>query len=369
MTMFSMMTTFLAAWIHSAMGQQRFYYYATSKNWNDANNYCISAHGTSLATITNDDDANEINGMISGSTWIGLNDISSEGTWVWASGYACPGGTCNADNFNYWGGGQPDNYNQNEHCAVFRTWGDLNDAGCGSSIPFICDGDNYGETPSPTGAPTTEPTSEPTRNCDLLDIDEFLTDCSVEWDNAGNVMSTMATSIETNAASITAGATAIENNAASIGSNAASIASNVASIQSNAESIGSNTESIAVGATSIASNTESIGKNTAAIASNAASIQSNAALENRIAALEHIMDQLDVNHAAAKYSPGNVDVVAPVSGMSDGINLTVKDIGILVLMAMIMVMIAIMVITCKRQSGRRKYQVVSVGSDIEPINA
>merc|ERR1711972_995260 len=211
------------------------------------------------------------------------------------------------------------------------------------------------ETSDPTGAPTTEPTSEPTRNCDLLDIDEFLTDCSVEWDNAGNVMSTMATSIETNAASITAGATAIESNAASIGSNAASIASNVASIQSNAESIGSNTESIAVGATSIASNT--------------AAIQSNAAMENRIAALEHIMDQLDVNHAAAKYAPGNVDVVAPVSGMSDGINLTVKDLGILVLMAMIMVMIAIMVITCKRQSGRRKYQVVSVGSDIEPINA
>ena len=227
----------------------------------------------------------------------------------------------------------------------------------------------YGMALSLYSAPTTEPTSEPTRNCDLLDIDEFLTDCSVEWDNAGNVMSTMATSIETNAASITAGATAIESNAASIGSNAASIASNVASIQSNAESIGSNTESIAVGATSIASNTESIGKNTAAIASNAAAIQSNAAMENRIAALEHIMDQLDVNHAAAKYAPGNVDVVAPVSGMSDGINLTVKDIGILVLMAMNMVMIAIMVITCKRQSGRRKYQVVSVGSDIEPINA
>merc|ERR1711972_36485 len=225
------------------------------------------------------------------------------------------------------------------------------------------------ETSDPTGAPTTEPTSEPTRNCDLLDIDEFLTDCSVEWDNAGNVMSTMATSIETNAASITAGATAIESNAASIGSNAASIASNVASIQSNAESIGSNTESIAVGATSIASNTESIGKNPAAIASNAAAIQSNAALENRIAALEHIMDQLDVNHAAAKYAPGNVDVVAPVSGMSDGINLTVKDLGIVLLMAMNMVMIVIMVITCKRQSGRRKYQVVSVGSDIEPINA
>lgn len=148
--------------------------------------------------------------------------------------------------------------------------------------------------------PTTQPTEEPTRNCDLLHIDEFLLDCSVEWDNAGNA-------IETNTASITAAA---------------------------------------------ASANSSIN-----------------ALEKRIAALEHIMDQLDVNRAAAKYAPGNVDVVAPVSGMSGGITLTVKDIGILVLMAMNMVMIAIMMITCKRQSGRRtKYQVVSVGSDIEPIN-
>jgi len=59
----------------------------------------------------------------------------------------------------------------------------------------------------------------------------------------------------------------------------------------------------------------------------------------------------------------------PMRGMWE-ITLTVKDIGILVLMAMNMVMVAIMVITCKRQSGRRtKYQMVSVGSDIEAINA
>jgi len=76
---------------------------------------------------------------------------------------------------------------------------------------------------------------------------------------------------------------------------------------------------------------------------------------------------IDLYNTGSSTTTSPMDV-HPMRGMWE-ITLTVKDIGILVLMAMNMVMIAIMVITCKRQSGRRtKYQVVSVGSDIEPIN-
>jgi len=79
---------------------------------------------------------------------------------------------------------------------------------------------------------------------------------------------------------------------------------------------------------------------------------------------------IDLYHTGASttWSPDGMDV-HPVSGMWE-ITLTVKDIGIVLLLTMNMVLIVIMVITCKRQSGRRtKYQVVSVGSDIEAINA
>jgi len=82
---------------------------------------------------------------------------------------------------------------------------------------------------------------------------------------------------------------------------------------------------------------------------------------------------INLYHTGSAFTTSSSMEVPPVSGPVSGvweITLTVKDIGILALMAMNIVLIVIMVIACKRQSGRRtKYQVVSVGSDIEPINA
>ena len=50
--------------------------------------------------------------MIDG-TWIGLNDIAKEGTWVWTNGKRA--------NFTNWNQYQPDNAN-NEDCARLNTF-------------------------------------------------------------------------------------------------------------------------------------------------------------------------------------------------------------------------------------------------------
>merc|ERR1719211_132961 len=85
----------------------------TNMNWNDANAYCASTYGTTLATITSDDDAEALL-AIKKDAWIGLNDLAQEGTWVWTSGHECDG---NCANLDYWTGSGPSNSYNNEHCA------------------------------------------------------------------------------------------------------------------------------------------------------------------------------------------------------------------------------------------------------------
>ena len=55
--------------------------------WSDGNDYCTAQYGTSLATITDDEDAQILFDLATAGTdaWIGLNEVNGE--WVWASGY------------------------------------------------------------------------------------------------------------------------------------------------------------------------------------------------------------------------------------------------------------------------------------------
>ena len=63
----------------------------TAISWSDANAYCASTYGTTLATIKTDIDANTVLAMKqnigSVRVWVGLNDIGTEADWEWVSGY------------------------------------------------------------------------------------------------------------------------------------------------------------------------------------------------------------------------------------------------------------------------------------------
>ena len=116
--------------------------------WSQANYYCASQYGTTLATIKNDADASLILSnfsYINAHAWIGLNDIETEGDWVWASGYECNG---NCSDLDWWNWLSPDNYAGDEDCAVAHLLSDnrsisemIGDINCASvtGSAFICD--------------------------------------------------------------------------------------------------------------------------------------------------------------------------------------------------------------------------------------
>jgi hypothetical protein len=67
--------------------------------------------------------------------WIGLNDIASEGSFVWLDGEQ-PG-------FTKWNDGEPNDAGGAEDCGVLYTTGTSvamwNDADCSSALPFVCE--------------------------------------------------------------------------------------------------------------------------------------------------------------------------------------------------------------------------------------
>ena len=71
-----------------------------------------------------------------GSTWIGVNDIAEEGSWVFASSGAP------FDLGELWAAGEPNNWDHGdgagEDCAHFFSSSLLNDNNCASTMNFIC---------------------------------------------------------------------------------------------------------------------------------------------------------------------------------------------------------------------------------------
>jgi len=134
--------------------------------WQDANNFCASQYGTTLATITSEEEVAEIQNLVNADSaprfYIGLNDHESEGTWKWASGYECDGGNCASEgwlpwcDFNGivapWSMGSQFDYNDDDCGEIanvndVRDWGDwpcaesssVYDGDCSFARPFFCD--------------------------------------------------------------------------------------------------------------------------------------------------------------------------------------------------------------------------------------
>jgi hypothetical protein len=109
----------------------------TPKTWHEAQSLC-SVNGYKLVTIN---DANEefflqtheaSTGLLS-DWWIGLNDIGSEGFFVWDGGFS---------SYTNWYSGEPNNNEGNEDCVTERYLGgqwQWNDLPCSQRLPFICE--------------------------------------------------------------------------------------------------------------------------------------------------------------------------------------------------------------------------------------
>ena len=80
------------------------------------------------------------NAFVTGLTkmsWIGVDDISAEGTFVYSAGAA----TGSAVGYSAWGPGQPDNWGSAEDCVhlwdVLPLPNNWNDIGCAAGLPYV----------------------------------------------------------------------------------------------------------------------------------------------------------------------------------------------------------------------------------------
>merc|ERR1712227_1059404 len=117
---------------YTALGSKCFKVFTAVANWLAALTTCIGEGGT-LAKLETTDENTLVQTLLAGEVgWFGLNDISNEGTFVWADDAALDA------SFAPWANNQPDNNGNGQHCVTLRTDGLWNDALCGASKQFVC---------------------------------------------------------------------------------------------------------------------------------------------------------------------------------------------------------------------------------------
>ncbi|MBN2497591.1 MAG: hypothetical protein JXR96_23560 [Deltaproteobacteria bacterium] len=115
-------------------------------NWDTARNTCHSYTGYHLAVMESSEENDQIwfwiEGRLSGVTaWHGLNDVATEGTWVWENGSDAT--------YRNWETGAPDNAGD-EDCGTWRTNhnGEWNDIACSFQEAYVCEAPCGGEPDS-----------------------------------------------------------------------------------------------------------------------------------------------------------------------------------------------------------------------------
>ncbi|XDV33809.1 hypothetical protein PO909_004078 [Leuciscus waleckii] len=120
----------------------KLYLFSSDKlNWRSSQDVCVSK-GADLVTITSTSERDFLVSKINESHWIGLNDLDTEGRWVWVNNQ-----TLNDTRVQFWGSTQPNNRRQydpsGENCVAL---GDFNttldswfDASCSILNKFICE--------------------------------------------------------------------------------------------------------------------------------------------------------------------------------------------------------------------------------------
>uniref|UniRef100_A0A3B3T9A8 C-type lectin domain-containing protein n=1 Tax=Paramormyrops kingsleyae TaxID=1676925 RepID=A0A3B3T9A8_9TELE len=131
-------TFFTEFYSHCLCFLHQYHFVNINLTWTDAQAYCRENY-TDLATIDNMEEMKRlaeslaVDSAYTGEAWIGLKKGTSW-RWQWSS---AEGGT----GYINWNIGQPDNWNNNEHCTEVQDNGGWNDLSCSLSTQtsyFIC---------------------------------------------------------------------------------------------------------------------------------------------------------------------------------------------------------------------------------------
>ena len=103
------------------------------RNWPQSRDNCL-AHGAHLASLSSAAETTLVRSGSSTFRWIGLNDLASEGTFVWVNGDPLA--------FTNWNGGEPNDDHGGEDCVGILgngKWNDFECGGGGGEFQSICE--------------------------------------------------------------------------------------------------------------------------------------------------------------------------------------------------------------------------------------
>jgi cysteine-rich repeat protein len=116
-------------------GQSCYMFFSSAQSWQDAAAAC-SILGAHLASISSSTENTTVQGLATQTSWVGLTDQFSEGTFVWDEGknkYV-------AITYSNWGTSQPDNGpGGNADCVNINSTGKWSDVSCAQILPYICE--------------------------------------------------------------------------------------------------------------------------------------------------------------------------------------------------------------------------------------
>ncbi|XP_051992409.1 CD209 antigen-like protein E [Xyrauchen texanus] len=128
-------------WIHS--GGKCYYFSTVKMNWTQSRDYCVTLGGH-LVIINSKEVQDFLVSEVKETHWIGLNDLETEGHWVWVNNQPL------SDSTEFWyrhssGSNEPDNWSEinplGENCAclgdyILDSW---LDASCEYKKKYICE--------------------------------------------------------------------------------------------------------------------------------------------------------------------------------------------------------------------------------------